>query len=97
MNEKTSNDEDSASNAIVMRQELVWIDGSKSAQLSECPQRVWTLQNQNPSLPIQPVHGRNAFLEDKVHDWDWKNSRIKYYSRLAECNVWILVEFGQDA
>lgn len=81
---------------VVMRQQLVWIDGSRRAELEECPDRVWTLQNQNPSLPIDPLHGKNAFLEDKVHDWDWGNGKIRYYSRLAESNVWILVEYRDE-
>lgn len=70
---------------------------------AEEPSRVWTLFNETdesnpPALPIGPVHRVNAFAEDYVHDWNWRNygrgpAMLDYFSRVADGPVWILLEF----
>lgn len=68
----------------------------------EEPVRVWTLyghddENAPPPLPFSPVHNKNAFLEDYVHDWNihgWGDNRfLDYASRVVDRPVWILLEF----
>lgn len=29
-------------------------------------------------------HQRTVFLEDKYHDWDWKDGKFRYYTRVAK-------------
>lgn len=50
--------------------------------------------NKKPSLPIVPVHLKNCFIEDKVHDWqqDIDAKSIHYYSRITGQGVWLLLE-----
>ena len=43
---------------------------------------------------LAPVHGRNAFLEDPIHDWTWSAGRLRYFSRITTGNVWVLCEYG---
>jgi hypothetical protein len=64
------------------------------------PTHMWTLyphmdESQPPTLPYQPQHNVNAFLEDRVHDWDWSGGRLRYYSRVvnAQEGVWLLLEW----
>lgn len=93
-----------------MRQELVFIRfGEKGTRIcrpalptavAERPSRVWTLfrecdESSVPSLPIVPVHRVNAFMEDYVHDWDWNSGTFRYYSRITDEPVWILLEYKE--
>lgn len=71
-----------------------------SIELDEKPKLLWTLAlerdgNKEPELPIIPVHGRNAFLEDFVHDWNWSNGKLRYYSRISNGGVWLLLEYDE--
>jgi len=67
-------------------------------ELLEEPSRVWTLyletdEDHPPSLPIRPKHLNGAFLEDAVHDWNWRNGKFRYYSRVVPGHVWLLLEY----
>jgi len=62
------------------------------------PIRLWSLvresdRRRKPELPIEPVHLENAFLEDRIHDWDINKGYLRYYSRVSEGGLWILLEF----
>jgi hypothetical protein len=94
------------------RQQVVFIPhvpigtGSSSKRSIECsekPWRVWTLMGPDvmdetkvPELPIVPRHNRNAFLEDHIHDWDVRDGRLVYYSRISEGGCWLLLEFKDE-
>lgn len=43
------------------------------------PFRVWTLLNENHFKQFGPIHLKNAFLEDRFHDWDWKSNVLHFY------------------
>jgi len=91
------------------KQELLWIDkgkdiGGTSLRCDpvkfdkDIPKYVWTLfretdKNVKPILPIKPIHHQNAFLEDKMHDWDIRKGNFYYYSRVCEGEVWLLLEY----
>ena len=67
------------------------------------PDRVWTLfrppegwPEEGPRLPIVPVHHHNAFLEDYVHDWNWRDGIMRYYSRVTIGRVWLLLEYKTE-
>jgi hypothetical protein len=58
---------------------------------------VWTLtSSRNPSitpvLPLHPVHGRGAFLEDYMHDWTVRDGSFVYRSRITDQPTWVLVQ-----
>jgi len=58
---------------------------------------VWTLYNETdkskpPALPFSPVHNHNAFIEDRLHDWNIINGKFRYGSRVMDQDVWVLVE-----
>jgi len=53
---------------------------------------MYTDKNKPPELPYIPVHLKNAFLEDRVHDWDIVQGYFRYYSRISEGDIWILLE-----
>ena len=84
-----------------MKQELFFVPTSKKVDLGRVlpiGSRIWTLYdgNKNPEykfdLPIKPVHFLNAYLEERVNDWRQDGTILKYYSRISDGNVWILVE-----
>jgi hypothetical protein len=59
--------------------------------------RVWTLYNETdkskpPTLPYVPVHHHNAFMEDRIHDWNIVADKFRYGSRVMDRDVWVLVE-----
>jgi hypothetical protein len=69
--------------------------------LDRKPKRVWTLyqahgEDDLPELPMRPQHGFNAFLEDFVHDWNWRNGMFRYYSRVSQGEQWLLLEFEDE-
>lgn len=90
-----------------MRQELLFVSeweqrgivpNAKPLALAAEPKRVWTLfhyedPERPPSLPFEPIHRHNAFLEDKIHDWNWSNGMFRYGSRVADSPVWLLLEY----
>lgn len=75
------------------RQELIWVDLSRKVPLQEKPKRVWSVIGQKPELPMNPVHGITAFLEDQHHDWSWSSGVFRYFSRFSDGNVWVLLEY----
>jgi hypothetical protein len=81
---------------VVMRlQRLLWIDETRIAELDECPRRVWTVLGEaKPELPMKPIHFENAFLEDRGHDWEYRNGKLKYFSRVSDGGVWLLLEYA---
>lgn len=93
------------------RQELLWIEKGKNTGGTalrcdpvifdkEIPKYVWTLFNETnknikPTLPIKPVHHVNAFLEDRIHDWNVRKEKFYYYSRISTGEVWLLLEYEE--
>lgn len=68
--------------------------------VDEKPKRLWTLfasPEAQPTLPIVPIHHHNAFLEDYLHDWNWRNGELRYGSRVTSGRVWLLLEYEQEA
>jgi len=50
------------------------------------PVRVATLINEEKFLETGAalIHHQTVFFEDKMHDWDYLNGRLRYYTRVAE-------------
>ena len=76
-------------------------------EVTRKPSRVWTLFRDIPKTPEEtakfvPAHNVNAFIEDSMHDWTWKEGRgLNYFSRVAEpkdtrYEVWILCEYAAE-
>lgn len=83
-------------------QEVVWIPKGapqkRVARVERRPKKVWTLRGKHdpkkkPSLPIIPHVGMGAFPEDVGHDWAWRGGVLRYFSRLNDGGVWVLLEF----
>ncbi len=93
------------------RQVLLWIPFAPKGALSVARPipvdftakevaSVWTLpSSRNPSippaLPLHPVHGRDAFLEDYGHDWTVRAGNFIYRSRITDQPTWVLVQLKQ--
>lgn len=82
----------------VVSREVVWVPESRKLPIEgdRLSLRVWTIlgatdPNEKPE-PFVPVHLENAFMEDRVHDWDLKGGVLSYYSRIWGGETWILVE-----
>jgi hypothetical protein len=74
------------------------VPGAKPVPLDKKPKRVWTLYSHTdpkkpPKLPITPIHLHGAFLEDYVHDWNWRGGKFYYGSRVMDRPVWVLLEY----
>jgi hypothetical protein len=76
--------------------ELIKIGIQRRVEMAKKPDRVWTVLVQEPEIPFEPVHFENAFLEDYVHDWDWRNGWFRYYgcARGEHEDVTIFVEYA---
>ena len=92
------------------RQELLWMPkgvdvGAFALKCSTKysglePDRLWTLflhtdQESPPTLPFKAHHGQNAFIEDKMHDWNVQKGFLNYFSRVSEGGSWLLLEFNE--
>lgn len=91
------------------RQALAYVHGElkigrrpPTVEVAEEPARVWSLPRHTdpdapPSLPFRPVHRENAWLEDRVHDWNWRAGRLTYASRVTGGRVWLLLEYDDGS
>lgn len=62
----------------VMPSGLVAVDCPRGA-----PLRVMTLLDEEDFLKYRaPIHHRNVFMEDHVHDWNFAGGKLRYYSRV---------------
>ena len=43
-------------------------------------------------FPVTFERGRGVFLEDNIHDWNWKNGKLRYHG-CGEPPCWVVVEF----
>ena len=64
------------------------------------PDRLWTILREDdpsakPNLPIDPIHHKNAFLEDRGHDWSVYNGELNYFG-IAGYGSWLLLEYKDD-
>lgn len=91
------------------KQKLLWVEWVPMPQLitggkhvpvtlKKQPSRVWTVfthtnKDEPPSLPLKPIHNHTAFLEDYVHDWNYNGSTFRYYTRVMDRSVWLLLEY----
>lgn len=90
-----------------MKQKLVWLPSVEKEQITprvkiehDDIRRVWVLigrvdEHDIPNLPIQPIHGQNAFLESRVHDYYIKDGKLIYSGIMREGGVWLLLECGE--
>lgn len=92
-----------------MKQSLIWIPVAEAGNSfvpkvppipfdGEEPSRLWSLlmcrdHDTPPELPFTPVHHKNAFMEDKIHDWNIRNKHLHYYSRVSSGGHWALLEY----
>jgi hypothetical protein len=99
---KTPSDESSD------QQRLLWIPFTTKGSISIAKpvpvdfsakdvKSVWTLTaNRNPAvrpaLPLHPVHGHGAFLEDYGHDWTIRAGNFIYRSRITDRPVWVMLQ-----
>lgn len=79
-------------------QEIVrFAPGQREVAVPQKPSRVWTTLFGLQELPVTPVHGRGFFLEDEIHDWSWRDGRLRYFSRVTSLNEarWVLLEYKE--
>jgi hypothetical protein len=63
----------------------------------EKPLYLWSMKEKPEQLPILPRHGKNAFIEDHIHDWSIWQGKLVYGSRFYhEGGVWVLLEFQSE-
>lgn len=79
-----------ATRFVILRD--VEANGLKSISLDEKPRRVATLINEklfNENHAL--THNGTVFLEDQMHDWNWKDGKFRYYTRVAKIADVIIV------
>lgn len=51
-----------------------------TTDLSERPKQVWTLLNEDMFNKTGVLsHWQSGFIEDYVHDWDWRDGKFRYF------------------
>lgn len=84
----------------IIRQEVYWVPKDRRVPIpGDRPYRVWTLfletdPDKRPEIPAQVIHRHNGFLEDYIHDWNWRDGCLIYGSRAIESEVWILLQYA---
>lgn len=59
--------------------------GLAQIPLDRQPLRVATLLDERTFNEDQClIHMKTVFLEDRVHDWNWRNGQFRYYTRVAD-------------
>lgn len=59
-------------------------DGRMRVPMARKPHRVWLVLDKDDLVAYGPRHHRNAFLEDKLHDWDWRDGQFTYHAHTSE-------------
>lgn len=60
--------------------------------LGRLPVRVATMIDEPLFLEEKNlIHLRTVFLEDRMHDWEWRNGQFRYFSRVGEVNDVVIV------
>lgn len=60
-------------------------NGRKRIPLERQPVRVATLLNEEAFNEDQHlIHNKTVFLEDRMHDWEWREGQFRYFTRIAE-------------
>ena len=87
---------------FLLDQILIWIPkGAKSITYKgKKPKWLWSLigekkEEKKPKIPFIPIHRKNAFLEDYLHDWDIISNKLIYRSRFSDGGHWLLLEYGE--
>lgn len=58
--------------------------GQTLIELEKPPKTLWTVLIKDPPESFVPKHHENAFIEDRMHDWDWSKGKLRYYSRVRD-------------
>ena len=71
--------------------------GTKSIELAEEPIRICTLIsedafNENHFL----IHFETVYFEDRIHDWNWQNGKLRYFARMGEARDVIAIYEEQE-
>ncbi len=74
------------------------VSGLKKTRLERKPIRVATIIDEDEFVRSGGVlaHNRSVFLEDRIHDWDWSDGWLRYYTRVAEDAADIVVVFAEQ-
>lgn len=71
--------------------------GGSTVALAREPIRVATLIHEADFMKEHLlVHHKTVFLEDRMHDWDWSNGKLRYYSRVAGLAS-VLVVYAEES
>jgi hypothetical protein len=58
--------------------------GTKPIELAEEPIRICTLIDENAfNEDHLLIHHKTVYLEDRMHDWNWQNGKLRYYARMG--------------
>lgn len=71
-------------------------NGRVSIPLARAPVKVATIIDE-PAFKDGHylIHNGTVFLEDRMHDWQWRDGRFSYYTRVAErADVLIVYELA---
>lgn len=59
--------------------------------------RFWVLLgvenvNTEPSIPKVLLHHKNAFMEDRMHDYDVRENHLRYFGSFTDKDKWVVLE-----
>jgi hypothetical protein len=77
-----------------VRQELLYITARQRwHDVPEEPKQLWLLTFGRHTLPLQLAHRHTGFLEDRMHDWNWSDGKLRYHgSGTPPCWVVLVYE-----
>lgn len=69
-------------------------DSLKKIDVAEEPLRVVTLMNEARFLERGGalIHQSTVFFDDRGHDWQWENGKLRYFARATVCDVLVVYE-----
>lgn len=71
--------------------------GTIKIPLTERPVRVATMLDEARFNEDQLlIHNTTVFLEDALHDWNWKDGQFRYYTHVAE-RADVLIVYEMDS
>lgn len=74
------------------------VSGKEKTALARCPIRVVTILNEKmlTDSGFLLLHNQTVFFEDKVHDWNWDDGALRYYTRATDGHADVLAIYAED-
>jgi hypothetical protein len=73
-------------------------DGKANVELEREPLRLVTMIDEQAFTDYgnAVIHGETGYIETRMHDWNWDNGRLRYFTRTAKTANLLIIYADHD-